>query len=77
MHKKRKVDKKRDTHLDADGSDNANLITITRAQVLRGSVVFRISRIVLCFAACRDDRLGGQIDDVGQASGRKTSVRII
>lgn len=69
-HKKRKIEEK-SRYLDADGSDDADLITITRVQVLRGSVVIGIPGIVLGFAARRYDRLGGQVDDVCEASVRK------
>jgi hypothetical protein len=41
---------KRETNLYADGSDNANLVTVTCAHILRDSFGFGIPRIVLGLA---------------------------
>ncbi len=62
---------KRGTHLDRDGSNDADLVTLSSPQVLREIVIFKISRIVFRFAARGYDRLGGQVDNM-----RQTPVQI-
>jgi hypothetical protein len=63
-----------DTYLYADGSDDANLVPITCVHILRDIIIFRVPRIILGLAACRYDRLGGQVDDVHMASVQKYVV---
>lgn len=60
-----------EAYLYADGSDDTNLITIVSADILGDGDIFRISGIKFGLAACRDDRLGGQVDDVRKTPKRK------
>ena len=56
-------------YLDTYSSYQANFVTVIAPSSLRELVIIRLVRlIILCFASCRNQGLGCEIDDVGETA---------
>jgi hypothetical protein len=47
------------TNLDTDGTNNANLVTVTCTHVIRCVILFRVATVEFQLAVCGDNRLCG------------------